>query len=366
MLDDGGPRDGGEPLSEALDRIMSPAFAADAMGDLTRCVGAVVVAVSPTGDVVRGYGATEANGTRRPDDSTLVQVGSISKVFTGLALARLIEARTWAEGDTLVARLAPDLAAPLRGATVTLTDVVSHRAGFSPMPPNLVDRDGDGTRDPSIDPLSPAGGYSRADLIRALATATPTQQAYRYSNYGLGLLGQAIADQLGVAGNHEVVQRMVARDLAMESTYGEIRALDAAALARVAQGYATGPRGRTRGSLASMGVLAGSGEVVTSGADMRRLLRALTGLDRTSLASAIGRVLVPLGSGARVGAEIGYAVDIERRPDGVVYGKAGETPSYTAFMAFRVEPPAGVAVMSTCGGFDATTTLALRALAAIR
>jgi uncharacterized protein with NRDE domain len=352
-------------LADTLDRVMRPAFSADAMGDLSRCVGTVVVAVTPTGDVVRGYGATEANGARVPDENTLVQVGSISKVFTGLALARLVHERAWGERDPLVSRLASDLATPLRGATVTLADVVSHRAGFANMPPNLVDRDGDGTRDPGIDPLSPAEGYSRADLIRALATAAPSMSAYRYSNWGLGLLGRAIADHLSEPGNHGVVQRMVARDLAMSSTFGEVRSLDAAAMARVAQGYASGPRGRMPGRLASMGVLAGSGEVVTSGADMRRFLRALVGLDRTALAPVIDRALAPLGPGARPGFEMGYAVDIERRADGVVYAKAGETASYTAFMVFRREPAAGVAVMTTCGGFDATVSLAQQALTAV-
>lgn len=37
-----------------------------------------------------GFGATEAHGSRVPDGDTLFQIGSVSKVFTGLMLARLI------------------------------------------------------------------------------------------------------------------------------------------------------------------------------------------------------------------------------------------------------------------------------------
>jgi len=345
-----------------LDRVVGPLFDANALMDLNRCVGGMAVAVTPAGDVLRGYGATQAGGTQRPTETSLFQVGSISKVLTGLALARLVVDGTWAETDRVTARLSPELARPLGAASVTLAELVSHRAGFNTMPFNTADRDGNGMRDPGIDPLAPVDGYTRTHLVAALAMEMPMSAPYRYSNLGIGLLGLAIQDHLRADSNHAVLRRMVGEPLGFTSTYGEARAVDPAAAMRVVQGYASAGRARVVGKLAGIGVLASAGEVVTSGGDMRRFLRVLTGLDTTPISPAIDRMLVPLGAALRPGYEIGYALEMQNRPDGIVYSKGGDVPSYLTFLTFRRTPRVGLIIMSACGDFDPIVTVGARAL----
>jgi hypothetical protein len=107
---------------------------------------------------------------------------------------------------------------------------------------------------------------------------------------------------------------------------------------------------RVPGIPGEMGVLAGAGEIVTTGHDMRTFLEAASGLGPTPLAPALGLATTPLASGAGE-REIGYAIDIEHRADGDVFRKGGNTSSYSAYVMWSVEPPVGVAVLTSCGGF---------------
>jgi CubicO group peptidase (beta-lactamase class C family) len=319
----------------------------------------VVAVVTPEQTVVLGYGATTAGGTTRPDGDTPFQVASLSKVYTGLALARQVangDLTPSAPAGTIVGA---DLATALAGTSFTLADLATHHAGFPVFPSNLVDRDGDGAPDPGADPLSPATGYARDDLERFLSGFTPTPDApYAYSNLGAGLLGIALTDDLRLSSYHALLRRLVADDLGMAQTWGAVSVMDAGAQARVAQGYALQKGVRVPGLLAEMGVLAGGGEIVTTGNDLASLLVALTGARPTALDDAAAIAVTPVASGPNADTELGYAIEIEHLPDGDRFGKAGGTASYTSYLSFRRAPAVGVVVMTSCGGFTAVRDLA--------
>lgn len=361
--DDGGGDGGGgtgDPLIDLVDGVMAPAIDGDARDAQDTCVSAMVAVVTADRAEVLGYGATVAGGATRPDGATLYQIGSISKLFTGLGLARRVAAGQLGADDPVVGHLAAELQPPLVGVPITLAHLISHRAGFPAMPTNLVDRDLDGQRDATIDPLSPGAGYSSADLRRYLDGFQPGAapgSAYAYSNLGLGLAGLALEEHLGVSGYHAVLRQLVTDDLAMTDTWGQVALLDDAARARVVQGYAPGGSGRGAGHLAEMGVLAAAGEIVTTGDDMQLLLAALSGQTATPLDAAIGLAVTPLAPRAS-GGEIGYAVEVDEDATGTLYSKGGNTPSFTAYLRFRRAPQQGVIVMTSCGEFMRARELA--------
>ena len=348
--------DGGLDLAAQADAILGPAFASTP-ASLAQCVGGVAVIVTPTEELVAGWGATELGGARVPDSTTLFQIGSLTKVFTGLAVARLVE-----EGEfTADAPAGALLAADLRDAVSTwpsMAALVTHHAGLPTFPSNLVDRDADGVRDPGIDPRSPAAGYGRGALRASLAAWSPLpDEPYRYSNVGVGLAGLAVQDHLGLAGHDEVLQRLIADDLGLEDTWGEVAAIPAAERARLATGYVVEGTARATGIPGEMGVLASAGEIVTSGRDMRRVLRALVGLEPTPLAAAIARATVPLADGPE-GRAMGYAVEIEESAGRVRFRKGGNTSSYAAYLIWSTSPPVGVALLTNCGSFMRVVDLA--------
>lgn len=354
------PRDpGATEIAALVDELMAPAFAADALADPARCVAGVAVVATPTTTLVRGYGATTAGGVSVPDGATPFQIGSLSKLLTGLALARQIEDGNVAADGPALAIGAADLRAAMPTATFTLADLVSHHAGFPTMPANLIDRDGDGQRDPTADPLSPGRGYARADLLAAVAALPLAGTApYRYSNLGLGLLGLLLQDHLALPDNHALLTATLA-PLDLTATWGTVAAIPADARARVAQGYAWRGDTRVPGGLAEMGVLASAGEVTTTGADMAKLLAALIGQPPPPLAPAIARALTPIADGGEPDVELGYAFEVRHEPAGDRYTKGGATPSYTAYLSFHRAPAVGALVLTSCGGFDAARPLAL-------
>lgn len=358
LADAGG--DATAPTLEAMvDAIMAPAFTADPFADPTRCRVGVAAVVTRDHALVRGYGVVDAAGTRAPDGASLFQLGSISKVLTGLIVAREVEEGRWRTETRAVDVAAPDLAVALSAADFTLGDLASHHAGLPPMPANLVDRDGDGVRDPDADPLSPGAGYARVDLLTALDGVTGGAAPYAYSNLGLGLLGVLAADQLGLPGFDALLAARLRPALGLTSTWGQVAAIPVEDRARVAQGYALQGPTRVSGRLAEMGVLAAAGEAVTSGDDLLALLGALTGQRSTELDAAIVRALTPLGPGPDADTSIGYAFELRRDGARLRYTKGGATPSYTAYLSFHRDPPVGAAVLTACGGFERARALAM-------
>lgn len=354
---DAGVEDAGPTaLALEIEAIAGPAFAATPSG-AEQCIGGVTVVVTPAAELVRGWGAMALGGGPVPDGDTLFQVGSISKLFTGLGLARRVEEGALSATTSVGTLLAADLRGA-RSSWPTMGALITHHSGLPVFPENLADRDGNGTRDPDIDPRSPATGYDREDLRRALAALTvPPAAPYLYSNLGVGLAGLALADHLGVPTYHEVLSRLVTTDLAMLDTYGEVAAIPAAARARLATPHVSNGARRTPGIMGEMGVLASAGEIVTTGQDLRRLLRALTGLAPGPLDAAIARATARLDDGPG-GASMGYAIEIDPSEGLVRYRKGGNTSGFTAYIVWSTTPAVGVAVLTNCGGFMRVVELA--------
>jgi CubicO group peptidase (beta-lactamase class C family) len=343
-------------LAERMNGVMAPAFAATP-ASLDQCVGGVAVVLTPTESHIGSWGATTLGGTTTPDATTLFQIGSLTKVFTGVGMARQVEAGAFSLDTPADVLLGADLA-EARTTWPTMGALITHHAGLPAFPANLVDRNGDGRRDPGIDPRSPAAGYSRVDLRNALtAWMPPAGDTYLYSNVGIGMAGLALQDSLGLTRHHDTLRRLIADDLGMGDTFGEVAAIPDSARARLATGHVVEGMRRVAGIPGQMGVLASAGEVVTTAEDMERWLRALTGLEVTPLAAAVARASTRLAEGPE-GRGMGYAIEIEDVGGVTRYRKGGNTSSYGAYLLWSTSPAVGVAVMTNCGGFRRVVTLA--------
>lgn len=308
-------------------------------------VGLSVVVVSRNDTRVFGFGAPVVGGAAPPDGTTCFPLGSVSKVFTGLVLASAIEASGGMVGPDHPVNmyLAADIRAPeLAGTPITLEHLVSHYGALPDLPDNLTGR-----------PFSPGADYTREQLATfltglELVRAPGTQ--YDYSNLGSGLLGIALADSAGVADFDALLRRDFTVGLGMGDTGTNVSDFRSRMGARLVQPYRVDGASLVEVDVADMGVLAGAGEVLATGDDMARFLRALTGLDEFPVAGAVNRALTPVGA-ARGSASISYALDLTTRPDGTVrYEKAGLTAGSSTFISFLRDPAVGVAVLSNRGG----------------
>lgn len=128
-------------------------------------------------------------GTAKPD--SIFEIGSITKTFTGLILSQLVEQGKVTLDEPVRDLLPPGTVVKPAGDEITLLDLATHQSGLPRMPDNFKPADSD---NPYVD-------YHPVNLYEFLAkhgVAKPATSGHLYSNLGFGLLGQALADHLGL------------------------------------------------------------------------------------------------------------------------------------------------------------------------
>ena len=112
----------------------------------------------------------------------------------------------------------------------------------------------------------------------------------------------------------------------------------------IAQGHGPRMRGRAEVDYANMGVLAPSGEVFSSGEDVARFLRVMSGLEAHPVRGAVELAIEPRALGG-MGKRIAFGWDVSEGAS-PIWSKSGLTPGFTAFVAFKRDPQVGVAILS--------------------
>jgi CubicO group peptidase (beta-lactamase class C family) len=140
----------------------------------------VLGVITPKGKSILTFGVTTKGVP--PTSTDIYPISSITKMLTGLILARGLDERAFLLPKKLSELLPSDLA-PLVGGR-TLGQTVSHYASFKAKPMNLNYANTD----------APAANYSRASLATCLAssecsaTSEPIGSVYLYSDLGIGIL----------------------------------------------------------------------------------------------------------------------------------------------------------------------------------
>ncbi|MDY0811306.1 serine hydrolase domain-containing protein [Kitasatospora purpeofusca] len=332
-------------------------------------VGAVVAGLARGTVEIRGAGRTgpgAAGGPPGPD--TLFEIGSVTKVFTSLALARLTLAGTVTLDDPLADVLADALPAgvtvPAKGSEpLALRHLATHTSGLPRLPAGMLLSSLLSPNKP--DPYAHCTADSLlAGLGRTRLRAAPGR-SFRYSNLGAGLLGLALAHRAGV-GYGELVRREVCEPLGLADTVLEP---DPEQTARLAPGHTPGGRPVPAWHLAD---LAGAGGLRSTAADLAVLLQAqLTGDAEDT----------PLGPAIALTREVRHRVNpvawmhlgwlghrLHSRQGGhLQIWHNGGTGGYRSFIAFDPERQVGVIVLAnTRRSVDTPAVRLLRTLQTTR
>ncbi|MDH2384435.1 D-alanyl-D-alanine-carboxypeptidase/endopeptidase AmpH [Bradyrhizobium sp. CER78] len=150
--------------------------------------GLVLAVVRGDDSIVQGYGETAPGDKLEPDGRSIIRLGSISKVFASDLLATLAAEGRVGLTDPL-SRYAP------AGVTVrsygdqpfSLLDLATHSAGLPREVPDPAVKDGDG---------NPFLAFTRDVYWKWTGTNAPAYApgtTAMYSNFGYGLLGEALA-----------------------------------------------------------------------------------------------------------------------------------------------------------------------------
>ncbi|MGR6916728.1 serine hydrolase domain-containing protein [[Actinomadura] parvosata] len=228
------------------------------------------------GAVAVGAIRGEERATHGAGPHTVFEIGSITKTFTALTLARLA-GRGEVAFEQPVRELLPDGAAVPRrdGREIELVHLACHTSGLPRLPKGLMPR--------ALLSLDPYAGCTEEVLLAGLARTrlrSVPGSRFRYSNLGGGLLGLALARQAGL-GYDELVQREICRPLGLADTRV---VLDGERAARLAPGHSRSGRPRPGWRLAA---LVGAGGLHSTVHDLLRLATATFGSGPAEIAGAV-------------------------------------------------------------------------------
>ena len=165
---------------ERIDRLVAPYLENEI------AVGLVVGVIADGQRASFGYGRLSTNNERRPDGATVYEIGSISKVFTGILLASAVQHKA-ADLDQRIQELLPaDVELSIKDQPIRLWHLATHTAGLPRLPDNMS----------PADPKNPYADYSVEQLhefLRKFQPNRPPEEKSAYSNLGAGLLGHLLA-----------------------------------------------------------------------------------------------------------------------------------------------------------------------------
>ena len=310
------------PSDQQIREILS-----DAVDIQKRSVGISVGVIDASGRRVISHGTVTEGGTP-VDGDTIFEIGSITKVFTVLLLAEMVEQGELQFDDPVVKYLPQTVTFP---DAITLEHLATHRSGLPRLPANLS----------PADALNPYQDYSVDKMFEFLSAFRPTREPgerFEYSNIGGGLLGYVLARRANV--DYEtLIQTRICEPLGMPST--AITLSDGLA-ARLSPGHNKDLKVVPNWD---MPTLAGAGALRSSVNDMLTFLGASTGLVDSSLAPAM-----------RALTEVRYETDspgVEMARGWLVFSGENElifhiggTGGYRTFVGYSVTSRVGVVVLS--------------------
>ncbi len=312
-------------------------------------LGLVAGIIGPDGSSVVSYGVFDQNDGRTPDGNTLFEIGSITKVFTSLLLADMVQRGEVSLGDPIEKYLPSNVKVPERNTRkITLQELANQTSGLPRLPGNLAPKD---VANPYVD-------YSVEQLYAFLnsyqLTRDPGSQ-YEYSNLGVGLLGHVLARQTGVS-YEELVQTRICKPLGMNST---VITVPPSLKSRFTPGHNNQLLLTANWDLPT---LAGAGALRSTARDLLVLLSAFLGYKQTPLAPAMALMTANRHSTGVPDREIALGWHIYTDEKSEIIGHGGGTGGYSSFLAYRPQTKTGSVVLSNTMSFVGVEDIAFHLL----
>ncbi len=138
-----------------------------------RSVGIVVGVIDAHGRRIVAYGHLNQGDARPLNGETIFEIGSVTKVFTSLLLADMVQRGEVALDDPVAKYLPASVKVPQRdGKQITLVDLATHTSGLPRLPTNLKPKDAS----------NPYADYTVDDLYEFLSSYKLTRDPARSTN----------------------------------------------------------------------------------------------------------------------------------------------------------------------------------------
>ena len=300
--------------------------------DNRESVGLIVGSIDAQGNrEYLSYGTLTMNGKEPVDKNSVYEIGSISKVFTCIALADMVLKGEMNLEDPAEKYLPETVKMPMRnGGKITLGHLAANISALPRMPLNFRPRD----------PGNPYADYTVENLYAFLSAYTLQRnigEKYEYSNLGMGLLGHILGLKAGMGYEQLIVDR-ICRVLGMDDTR---ITLTTDMKNRLAKGH--NPVSEVPNW--DIPALAGAGALRSTAEDMLTFLGANMGTERTPLLEATAMTHEPRVDAAE-GMKVGLGWHIRDNGRTQIVWHNGGTGGYRAFCGFIKDQKIGVVVLS--------------------
>ena len=327
------PADSPIPSDTEIGKILK-----DQVGPENLGIGIVVGVIDAKGRRIVAYGSLAKDDKRPLNGDTVFEIGSITKVFTGLALMDMVQKGEVSLSDPVSKYLPSAVKMPERnGKKITLQDLATQSSGLPVGEPSNADRS------------NLYAGYSKEQFYEFLSGYQLTRDPgslFEYSNIGVSLLGHALSLRDG-KDYDGMVRARILEPLGMDDTG---ITLSPEMKARLAPGHEFNHNPVPNLDFSIREVMAGGGGLKSSANDLLTFLAANLGYIKTRLAPTIAAQLSIRRSTALSlpGMEVAYIWIIQTKDGSSTIWHNGSSPGYRAYIGFDPKSRAGVVVLSNC------------------
>ena len=309
---------------------------AERLGENEKDVGIVVGVIDPQGRRIISYGHRNVGDARPLNGDTVFEIASVTKVFTALLLADMVEKNEVALSDpaskylTAVAIKLPER----NGHLITLLDLATHTSGLPFMPADAP---------PFNDPA--AAKYSTGDLKRYLASYQLTRDIgsdWDYSNIGYWILSEALSARAG-KDIEDLIRSRALTPLKMTDTDFE---LSPKMKSNLAPGHDSALQPAPAASTIPIySIMPAGGGLYSTANDLLTFLSQCMGYEPSPLAPAMN---VALGNRRPVqpGNEQALGWNVYGNGDDQVIFRDGSSFGYASVMAYDPKARVGVVVLT--------------------
>ncbi len=321
-------------------------------------VGIVVAVISPDGTHFYNYGKSSKQSNAWPvNENSLFPLASITKVFTGLLFADMVEQGKLGLDDPAQKYLPQTIRLPTyKGREITLIQLATHTSGLSPRPVPPESAIGE----------DPYGHLTTQDLENFLnhysLTRAPGTQ-YEYGDLGFGLLADIVSNQAGIS-YPSLISERITKPLAMDHT-------QIITSPNINQKLITGYNAADQQTpFFHFPILQGAGALYSTASDLTKFVSANLGLNKSHLYSAMKLSHIPRqteGNPAmnmdfpgveNLSIGIGWNIDGQHQ----VIWKNGNMPGFSSFIGFNPVKKIGVVILTNTGNVIYTTNLGIHLL----
>lgn len=296
-------------------------------------VGASVAFIDHGKMQIFSYGKKTVQKEELISPDTIFEIGSLTKVFTTLALMDMVQEEK-VQLDDPVEMYLPNIKIPeAEGKKITLRHLASHTSGLPNMPDNFHPKN----------PNNPYEDYTIESMYDYLSHCTLQKtpgESVEYSNIGMGLLGHILS--LRAEKTYEkLIQDSVLDKLHMKNT-------SIILTTEMAQHFATGHHLNKPVEHWDVPGLAGAGAFRSNIQDMAQFLAANMGLIESPLTNLL-KQCHNNQFGRESTSAMGLGWILSSNGAEIIYHD-GSTGGFRSYLGFNPRTQRGVVILSNCSG----------------